>query len=174
MAVIPSTGNKPMGQGLSFSGMTHLGISKGLDLQFSLLDKTAQAYLCVGREDNRILVTGTTPLSRQEAVLEAIDQLGSPGYGKQVCDAVGASQCDFEQVKGADLAARFKENSVPNGLYILFSEGHVLLYNSDINTLCEFTFGGFKRTPAGQRSLQAPRDLWWMRKLSEAYRPCFD
>lgn len=275
MALSTTPAKGPMGTGLSFTRMTDLGIAHGFDLQYSLVDKSAKLYLCVGQEDNRVLVTGTTPLSRQEAVLAAIDQFGkwgqniqlwmvaekggavtartqpvnylaqvkpyygklkiseistdqppmtypgngkgrllsklingryyfiyggkletsnqmrgfdctsfpmallsiaridSPGYGKQVCDAVGATKCDIEQVKGAELAKRFKEDTIPIGLYILFSEGHVLLYNSDINMLYEFNYGGFRATPAGQRQLQAPRDLWWMRKLSETYRPCF-
>ena len=49
----------------------------------------------------------------------------------------------------------------------------VLLDNSDINTLYEFNYGGFRATPAAQRPLHAPRDLWWMRKLNESYRPLF-
>jgi hypothetical protein len=267
--------NSPTGTGLSFSGMTDLGISHGLDLQYSLVDKSSKVYLCVGQQDNRVLVTGTTPSSRQATVLNAIDLFGKwgqniqlwmvsekngvsaartqpvnylthvkpyygklriseiaadqprmtypgngkgrlfsklinnryyfiyggkletndpmrgfdctsfpmallsissiapPGYGKQLCDAVGAAKCDLEQVKSADLGKRFKDNTIPGGLYILFSAGHVMLYNSDINTLYEFNYGGFRATSAGQRQLQAPQDLWWMRKLGEAYRPSF-
>jgi hypothetical protein len=267
--------NSAMGNGLSFAGMTDLGISRGFDLQYSLGDKSLKLYLCVGREDNRVLVTGTTPSSRQAAVLNAIDQFGkwgqdiqlwlvsekagapvartlpknyrahvkpyygkltisqmaldqprmtypgngngrllskainnrycfiyggkletnnqmrgfdctsfpmallaipsiaAPGYGKHLCDAAGGAKCDLEQVKSSELGKRFKEDSIPGGLYILFSAGHVLLYNSDINTLYEFSYGGFKATPAGQRELHAPQDLWWMRKLGEKYRPSF-
>jgi hypothetical protein len=76
-----------------------------------------------------------------------------------ICDACGAAKCDLEQVKGTVLAKKFKDDEIPNGLYILFSEGHVLLYNSDINTLYEFNYGGFRATPAAQRPLHAPRDL---------------
>lgn len=268
--------NSAMGTGLNFTKMTDLGISRGLDLQYNLVDKSLKLYLCVGQEDNRVLVTGTTPLSRQAAVLSAIDQFGKwgqtiqlwmvsekngtltaqtprvnylthvkpyygklrisdiqtdqalkctypgngigrllsklindryyfiyngfletndqmrgfdctsfpmallsiprlplPGYGKQLCDAIGATKCDIEQVKSADLEKRFKDNSIPGGKYILFSAGHVMLYNSDINTLYEYTFGGFKTTPAGQRQLQAPQGLWWMRKLGDAYSSSF-
>ena len=106
-------------------------------------------------------------------VLFSIAQLASPGYGKQVCDALAAEKCDLEQVQGSTLAEKFKENTIPNGLYVLFSEGHVLLYNSDINTLYEFNYGGFRATPAAQREMKAPRDLWWMRKISEVHRPAF-
>jgi len=264
-----------MGTGLHFTGMTDLGISRGFDLQYSLVDKSLKLYLCVGQEDNRVLVTGTTPPSRQAAVLQAIDQfekwgqniqlwmvsekngvpvartqpvnylthvkpfcgklrisdiaadqpqmtypgngkgrllsklineryyfiyggkletndqmrgfdctsfpmallsipsLAPPGYGKQLCDAVGAVKCDMEQVKSAELGKRFKDNTIPGGIYILFSATHVMLYNSDKNTLYEFNYGGFRSTPAGQRQLPAPQDLWWMRKLGEAYRPAF-
>jgi hypothetical protein len=258
-----------------FSGMTDLGIGRGLDLQFQIPDKSADVYLCVGRPDNRVRISGTTPLSRQASVLAAIDQLGrwgeniqiwmvaykagalvgqsrptsylahvkpfygrlkisdmasalprltfpgsgvgrvlsrpingryyfiyggkletasamrgfdctsfpmallsipnvpAPRYGKQLCEAAHAEPCGMEQLKRADLEAHFKANSIPNGLYVLFSEGHVLLYNSDVNTLHEFTHGGYRGTPASSRPMIAAHDLWWMRKLSETYRPSF-
>lgn len=267
--------NPAMGTGLSFAAMTHLGMSRGFDLQYRLADKSLQLFLCVGQEDNRVLVTGTTPFSRQPAVLNAIDQFGKwgqtiqlwmvsekngtlaartppisyrtyvkpfygkltisqiasdqprmtysgngtgrllsklinnryyfiysgkleideymrgfdctsfpmvllgvprieqPGYGKQLCDAAGAEICDLEQLKSADLGKRFRENTIPSGLYIIFSAGHVMLYDADKNTLHEFNYGGFKTTPAGQRQLKAPQDLWWARKLKETYRPLF-
>jgi hypothetical protein len=66
-----------MGTGLGFIGMTDLGVLRGFDLQYHLADKTLKLYLCVGQEKNRVLVTGTTPLSRQAAVLKAIDDFGS-------------------------------------------------------------------------------------------------
>ncbi len=263
--------------GFSFTRMTDLGIGHGFDLQFRQTDRSANLFLCVGREDNRVLVSGTTPSSRQAAVLAAIDEYGKwgqniqlwlaaekngtlvartapvnylthvkpfygeltisgisadqprmtypgngkgrllsklindryyfiyggrletdnqmrgfdctsfpmallsishlppPGYGKQLCDAVGATKCDLEMLKSAQLEKRFKENSIPGGLYILFSEGHVMLYNSDRNILYEFNFGGYRSTPAAQRSLRgAKNDLWWMRNISESYRPLFN
>jgi hypothetical protein len=260
---------------LAFSGMTDLGIGRGLDLQFQIADKSADLYLCVGRPDNRVRISGTTPLSRQASVLAAIDQFGkwgenvqiwmvaykggalvaqsrpinflthvkpfygrlktsdmasdmprltypgngagrllskpingryyfiyggkletasamrgfdctsfpmallsipslpAPGYGKQLCEAAHAESCGMEQLKRADLEARFKADSIPNGLYVLFSEGHVLLYNSDTNTLHEFTHGGYRATLASSRPMPAAHDLWWMRKLSESCRPSF-
>jgi hypothetical protein len=272
---MPSLPSPSIGTQLTFTGMTHLGLSAGYDLQYTVKDHALKVYLCVGREDNRVLVTGTTRLSRQAAVLNAIDQFGKwgqkiqlwtigekngavsvktapvdylshvkpfygklqikdiaadqprmtypgngkgrvlseainnryyfhlggkletsdsnrgfdcttfpmallsikslpqPGYGKQLCDAAAAAKCDLEQLKSADLAQRFKDDTIAVGLYILFSAGHVMLYNSDINTLYEFNFGGFRSTPAAQRQLQAPQDLWWMRKLSEDYRGRF-
>ena len=272
MSPLPS---QSIGTGLTFTGMTHLGLSAGYDLQYTVKDHALKVYLCIGREDNRVLVTGTTRLSRQAAVLNSIDQFGKwgqkiqlwmiaekngavsaktapvdyvshvkpfygklqikdiaadqpritypgngqgrvlsepingrhyfhlggrletsdqnrgfdcttfpmallsikslpqPGYGKQLSDAALACQCGLEQLKSADLAQRFKDDIIPVGLYILFSAGHVMLYNSDINTLYEFNFGGFRSTPAAQRQLQAPQDLWWMRKLDEQYRERF-
>lgn len=262
--------------GLSFSGMKDLGINSGFDLQYHTKDPVATTWLYVGSDDNRLKITGTTPLSRQSAVLLAIDQLGkwaqpvklwmlaekngvsvaktasvnyttyvkpfygklriseiardqppmtypgngkgrllsrtingryyfiyggkletdsamrgfdctsfpmallsipkltAPGYGKQVCDAVNAAQCGLEQITSADMQKKFLENTIPVGYYILFSAGHVLLYDSYKNILNEFNFGGFKATPAGQRQLIAPQSLWWMRKLADSVRPAFN
>ena len=272
MATLTTSGSS---HGLSFSGMNHLGLGHGFNLDFNVFDKTAKVYLCVGTDDNRVLVTGTTPRSRQEAVLAAIDKLGkwaqkidlwmvsekngttaaktapvkflthvkpydgrltitdfaaaqprltypgnghgrvlsermnnryyfalgglletvelnrgfdcttfpmallsirhlpAPGYGKQLCDAAGAVQCELEQLERSDLEQRFADDSIPAGIYIVFSAGHVLLYNSDVNTLYEFNYGGFRATPAGERPMHAPQNLWWVRKLDEKYRPCF-
>ena len=69
---------------LAFSGMTDLGIGRGLDLQFQIADKSADLYLCVGRPDNRVRISGTTPLSRQASVLAAIDQFGKWGENVQI------------------------------------------------------------------------------------------
>lgn len=267
--------SKALGSSVRFSAMTSLGIGRGFDLTYALTDASQTAFLCVGDEDNTVQITGTTPSSREAAVLDAIDTFGKwgetiqlwmiskkgtetssrtervnykthvkpfygkltitdiskddppmtypgngygrvlsqlingryyfkhggvyetdnamrgfdcttfpmallsipnlppPGYGKQLADAAGATKCDYEQKKSADLEQEFKDNSTPLGLYILFSEGHVLLYNSDINTLYEFSFSGFKATPAGLRQMTAAHNLWWMRKLPETYRPCF-
>jgi len=267
--------SKALGTGLRFTAMRSLGIGRGFDLTYGLTDASLNAQLCVGDEDNRVLITGTTPATREAAVLDAIDTYGKwgeniqlwmvakkdgetvgrtnpitykthvkpyygkltitdiskddpamtypgngygrvlsppineryyfkygssyetdnamrgfdctsfpmalfsirylppPGYGKQLSDAAGAVPCDYEQKKSADLEKEFQENSTPGGLYILFSEGHVLLYNSDINTLYEFNYGGFKSTPAGLRTMTAKHNLWWMRKLPETLRPNF-
>lgn len=106
------------------------------------------------------------------ALLE-IQRLPAPGYGKQLCDALGATQCRIEQIDSTEMSRRFRENTIPEGVYVLFSAAHVLLYDSSRNVLHEFTHGGFKSTPAGQRTLQAPQNLWWMRKLPESYRSAF-
>ena len=111
--------------------------------------------------------------------LLAIPNLPSPGYGKQLCDAAGAARCGIEQIKSSDLQRRFKDDDIPEGICILFSEGHVMLYNSDINMLYEFNEkdgshdARFRVTPAGDRALPAKHGLWWMRKLDESYRPSF-
>ena len=268
--------SKPANAGLQFSGMTDLGINRGFDLQYHVGDKAATTYLCVGSDTNRVLVTHTTPHSRQAAVLDAIDELrkwgasiqlwmvaerdgavtgkspsvaytahvqpyagelrissiatakppllypgngvgrllsrrineryyfiyngrletnpmmrgfdctsfpmavleiaslAQPGYGKQLCEAAEATKCDIEQISSGALESRFKENSIPPGKYILFSEGHVMLYDSDVNTLYEFNFGGFfESSPASERRLKAKHDLWWMRKLGVEYNSAF-
>jgi flavin-binding protein dodecin len=249
--------------------MTHLKLSKGFDLNYTSADKAAKLFLCVGAEDNRVEVTGTTPLSRQSAVLQAIDENGkwaemvplwmvaekdgkvtartaavnykthvkpyfgdltisgfssddpamtypgngygrvlsvlindcyyfhiggaletenkmrgfdcttfplalfglmsvtSPGYGKQLCDDLGAVKCELELLKHKDLLKKFEENVIPFGYYVLFSEGHVMLYDSFKNILLEFnTPDGFRSTPAAQR-FQGSYGTWWMRKLSD-------
>ena len=260
---------------LSFSGMKHLGISGGFDLQYSAKDKALTLFLCVGKDDNRVLINGTSPKSRQPEVLKAIDSLSrwsqniklwmtaeknrvavaktppvdyfthvkpyfgklcvseiakddpkmtypgngagrllsgvinsryyfihggkletqtqlrgfdcttfpmalfsaprlpQPGYGKQLCDALSAVQCNHEQMSTTEMVKRFRENTIPVGVYVLFSAAHVLLYDSYKNVLIEFTHGGFKMTPAAQRPLQAPQNLWWLRKLPESYRAAF-
>ncbi|MFL5070566.1 MAG: hypothetical protein ACJ8D9_13360 [Xanthobacteraceae bacterium] len=263
----------PADVGLKYTSLNWLGLNGGVDLTYKIADKTAEVYLCVGAEDNRVLITGTTPAGRRDDVLDAIDEFGKwgeniktwmvaeksgavvarspvvnhlahvkpfygeltisdiandgmtyagngigrwlsprineryyfiygsklensnpmrgfdcttfpmalfgmqrlpqPGYGKQLCDALGATTCGLEQIKRADLEQKFKDDSIPIGIYVLFSEGHVLLYNSDINTLYEFTYGGFKQTPAAERPMKATHNLWWMRKLTETYRSCF-
>jgi hypothetical protein len=262
--------------GLTFEGMTDLGIRFGFDLNYAVLDKSLGVFLCVGADDNQVKVTGTTPRTRQADVLAAIDRnakwgelvdiwlvgkkngasvvtspkvkfmthvkpffgtltisgiandnprmtypgngkgrllspkingrhyfiyagkletdnamrgfdctsfpmallsirsIAAPGYGKQVCEAAGATQCNLEQIRGKDLELRFQKDTVPLGIYILFSAGHVLLYNSDKNWLYEFNIGGFRSTRANQRHLHAPQNLWWMRKLPERFRPLFN
>lgn len=259
---------QPMGKGLTFTGMTHKKSNGGFDLQFTSADKAAKIFLCVGTEENRVDVTGTTPLSRQDSVLKVIDDFGKwgetvslwmvaekegkvvtrtaavnfkthvkpycgeltitgissdnpkmtypgnghgrvlsslindcyyfhlggvletdnknrgfdcttfpmalfsvrylppPGYGKQLCDALGATKCDLELLKQADLKKQFQDDVIDYGYYVLFSEGHVMLYDSYKNILYEFNYGGFKSTPAASR-LEAKYGLWWMRKLSE-------
>ena len=106
-------------------------------------------------------------------VLFEIARLAAPGYGKQVGDALAVETCDLEQVSKTALEAHFKADDIPVGIYLLFSEGHVLLYNSDLNTLYEFNYGGFRATKASEREMVAKHGLWWMRKIPETYRPQF-
>lgn len=274
-----SLSSAPAGSpGLTFSGMKHLGMNSGFDLQYHSADAMTITWLCVGSDDNRVKITGTTPQSRQTAVLSAIDQHGkwaqpiklwmlaekngssvaktpfvdyttyvkpyfgkltiseiardqpsmtypgngigrllsilindryyfihggkletnsamrgfdctsfpmallsipkltAPGYGKQVCEAVSATPCGLEQITGPNLMKQFRENTIPVGYYVLFSGGHVMLYDSYKNVLNEFNFGGFKATFAPNVVLRAPLNqpnLWWMRKLPETYREAF-
>jgi hypothetical protein len=56
--------------------MTHQGIGKGYDLNFSVVDPAhTSVYLCIGDNDNRVLISHTSPASREAAVLSAIDDL---------------------------------------------------------------------------------------------------
>jgi hypothetical protein len=149
--------------------MTYPGNGKGRVLSKCINDRY---YFQLGgkletAEENRGFDCTTFPLALFQLVLPP------PGYGKQLCQAAGAVPCDLEQINRSDLEQRFKDNTIPVGIYILFSAGHVMLYNSDINMLYEFNDGGFRATAAGQRPLPAPQGLWWMRKLDERYRSCF-
>ena len=56
--------------------MRHLGLSHGYDIDFYQQDKSSLLFLCVGNKGNRVLISGTTPFSRQAAILNAIDELG--------------------------------------------------------------------------------------------------
>lgn len=263
--------------GLAFTAMTDAGIGYGFNLKYSLADRSLDAYLCVGRENNLVKITGTPQILLQEPILAAIDAFGAwganikvwmiakkngtvvaqtppidfkthvkpywgrlrvaeiaaaqprltfpgigvgrllsrqinsryyfiyngyletdnayrgfdctsfpmallsirslaaPGRGRQVCEAAGATKCDLEQLDADAIAQRFRDDTIPGGLYVVFSASHVMLYNSDINMLYEFNVpDGFRATPAGKRTmLPAPQRLWWLRKLSESYRPAF-
>ena len=46
------------GTGLTFKGIKDLGVKVGFDLDFSLTDKAAKSFLCVGSEDNRVQIPG--------------------------------------------------------------------------------------------------------------------
>jgi hypothetical protein len=84
MAPVVISSTAPFGTGLTFTAMTPLKSLGGFDLKYSLTDKAATAYLCVGKEDNRVKVTGTTPSSRRDSVLDAIDQFGKWGESIQL------------------------------------------------------------------------------------------
>lgn len=260
---------------LSFYKMSDHGLAHGYDLSFSCHDSSVTCFLCVDSAANRVQITGTTPKTRRNAVMQSIDntakwgtnitlwmvaekdkkvicetgkvtylthvrpvegpltigslanqtpkltypgngsgrllseeingkryviyggkletttgmrgfdctsfpmvlfeipRLAAPGYGKQVGDALGVETCGLDQVSSSALEAHFKADDIPVGIYLLFSEGHVLLYNSDLNMLYEFNYGGFKATKASDRTMTAKNSLWWMRKLPEKYRAKF-
>jgi len=83
MAVPPQpTAPQPTGNWLTFNGMKDLGIEKGFDLDFSNTDKEATTFLCIGSEKNRVKITGTSPRSRRDDVLKAID--GNGKWGEDV------------------------------------------------------------------------------------------
>ena len=70
-----STGTRT-GTGIALRRMTHLGLGKGYDLDYNVAESfTTSVYLCIGRDDNRVLISHTTPQSREAAVLAAIDEL---------------------------------------------------------------------------------------------------
>lgn len=267
-------GSSPHASGLNFLSFADLGIGSGFTLNYNCADKAAPVYLCVGESDNRVKVSGTTPLSRQPDVLDAINnlekwglnipvwlvaetpgasirksqvlqhtchvrpyagklkissfqqhlpkltypgngkgrllsepikgfryfiyggrletdpvmrgfdctsfpmvlfsvkKLPSPGYGKQLCETLHSQKCDLEALTRSRFEDLLRLDAIPNGIYLFFSGGHVLLYNSDINIIYEFNHGGFFATPGWQRAMATP-DLWWVRKLDEKYRPLF-
>jgi hypothetical protein len=150
--------------------MTYPGNGRGRLLSKSINDRYYFVY--GGKLETDNAMRGLDCTSFPMALL-SIPSLPQPGYGKQLCQALGAATCDLEQIKSKDLTEKFTKNTIPAGLYVLFSAGHVMLYNSDINTLYEFNYGGFKSTSAPTRQLTAPQDLWWMRKIAESHRPAF-
>jgi len=106
--------------------------------------------------------------------LLGLQTLPAPGYGKQLCDAAGATNVGLEQLKTDDLKliftgarAPFRFGMVQPGAYLIFSEKHVLLYDATQNLLYESNVGiAFKRWRASEREMKRPpNDLWWMRKL---------
>jgi len=260
------------------NGMRHLGLSRGYDIEFYLQDRSSLLFLCVGNLDNRVLITGTTPFSRQAAVLNAIDEFGvwrdkiniwlttekqgkqlytSPhrsfrthvkpyfgrlkildmnqdadlkktyagigvgrtlsglingryyfrngstletkeryrgfdcttfplslfsiknfpphGYGLHVAILTGICKLNLERLTTNELKKRFIERSFPPGVYIIFSEGHVMLYDSyyGLNLLFEWNKGGLIITPAEERKLRAKHNLWWIGELPDKCRQCF-
>jgi len=106
-------------------------------------------------------------------VLLGLPRIASPGYGKQVCEAAGAESCQLEQISSSALTKRFRDGSIAGGGYIVFSAGHVMLYDGWRNVLHEFNFGGFRSTPAALRPLHAAQNLWWVRRLPATCRPLF-
>lgn len=85
-------------------------------------------------------------------------------YGTALADALYATKCDMEVKKEADVKAFF-EGAGKQGLYFMWSAGHVVLVENA--TIHEFTYGGYKRTPAAEWEgyRKAPQGLWWIRRL---------
>jgi hypothetical protein len=87
-------------------------------------------------------------------------------YGTALADALGASKCDMEQKKEADLKAFFADKTKgATGSYFMWSAGHVVLVKD--GRIHEFTYGGYQandfQTWGGYK--KAPQGLWWVRKL---------
>jgi hypothetical protein len=92
-------------------------------------------------------------------------------YGTALADALGATRCDMEQKNKSDVKFFFADAVKNAGLFFMWSAGHVVLIKK--GTIHEFTYGGYKRTPAkdwtGYR--RAPQGLWWIRKLPATLNP---
>jgi hypothetical protein len=148
--VKPYYGRLTIGQiGADHPPMTYPGNGKGRVLSRAINNRYYFIYDHKLETDDRM--RGFDCTSFPMALLE-IPHIAMPGYGKHLCDAARAEKCDLELLKSADLKKQLVEDTIPEGLYILFSSGHVMLYNSDINTLYEFNYGGFKAwRPAGNR-----------------------
>ena len=269
-----------MGESLIFgrNGMRHLGLSRGYDIDFNPQHSSINVYLYLGSKENRVLISGTSPLSRQPAILEAIDQFGvwgnkidiwlalerngkriqttshrsfrthvkpyfgrlkilemnqdvdlrktyagigtgrtlsglingryyfrngstletknrfrgfdctsfpltlfliknfpPRGYGLHVGILSGICKHKLERLKTKELKKRFIEKSLPQGVYIIFSEGHVMLYDSyyGLNMIFEWNKGGLIITPAEERKLRSKNNLWWIGELPDKCRQCF-
>jgi hypothetical protein len=144
--------------------MTYPGNGKGRLLSPKINGRYYFIYAGKFETDNKMRGFDCTSFPM---ALFSVKSLPTPGYGKQLCQVLGATECDLEQIQSSDLQKRFQEDVIDFGYYVLFSEGHVMLYNSNGNYLYEFTYGGFKGTSAGARPLNAKHNLWWMRKLGE-------
>lgn len=119
----------------------------------------------------------------------------SGAYGTKLADALGAQKCDLEMLQWTQVRDMFKATEVPysappltrsgppsfikrdpfakatiadsfdrSGVYIIWSAGHIVLYQDGM--IHEYTFGGYKTTPAQFRDWSlAPQGLWWIRRL---------
>jgi hypothetical protein len=93
-------------------------------------------------------------------------------YGTALAVALGATQCEMEQKKTADVKAFFADaTNGGTGLYFMWSAGHVVLVKNA--TIHEFTYGGYKKTPAADWAGydRAPQGLWWVRRLPGHLNP---
>lgn len=93
-------------------------------------------------------------------------------YGTALADALGATKCEMEQKKKADVKAFFADTTKGGtGLYFMWSAGHVVLVKNA--TIHEFTYGGYKKSPAASWGGydRAAQGLWWIRKLPASLNP---
>lgn len=269
-----------MGESLVFgrNGMKHLGLSRGYDIDFNPQHSSFDVYLYLGSKENRVLISDTSPLSRQPAILEAIDQFGvwgkridiwltlerngkqiqttthrsfrthvkpyfgrlkildmnkdvdlrktyagigtgrtlsrlingrhyfqngitletkeryrgfdcttfpltmfsiknfpPRGYGLHVAILAGICKLNPERLTTKELKKRFIEKSLPQGVYIIFSEGHIMLFDSyyGLDMIFEWNKGGLIITPAKERKLRSINNLWWIGELPDKCRQCF-
>jgi hypothetical protein len=258
--------------------MRHLGLNRGYDIDFNPLHRSYDVYLYLGNKDNRVLISGTTALSRQAAILNAIDEYGvwgskidiwltserrgkqrektphrsfkthvKPYYGKlkildmiqdinlrktyagigigrtlsrsingryyfrngstletrdrfrgfdcttfpltlfsiknfpphgyELHSAVLAGICKhgIKRVTTNELRNSLLENNLQDGVYIIFSEGHILLYDSyyGMNMFFEWNKGGLIITPAYEKKLRSKHNKWLIGELPDKCRQCF-
>jgi hypothetical protein len=91
-------------------------------------------------------------------------------YGTALADALGAEQCDMEMKTAAEIKPFFADYAKGPTIYFMWSEGHVVL--EKLNTIHEFTYGGYKCTSAQDWPGygRAARGQWWVRKLPATRR----
>lgn len=58
---------------LKFHGISDLGIGFGFNLNYNGAPAGSKVFLCVNDTDNRVQVSGTTPFSRRDDVLQTLD-----------------------------------------------------------------------------------------------------
>jgi len=159
--------------------LTYPGIGIGRWLSAPM---NGRYYFCYGsRLETDPAMRGFDCTTLPMALL-GLQSLPAPGYGKQLCDAAGATNVGLEQLRTEDLKlifsgarAPFRFGLVAPGAYIIFSEKHVLLYDATQNLLYESNVNiAFKKWRASERELKRPpNDLWWMRKLPAAAMGAF-
>lgn len=110
-----------------------------------------------------------------------INMIGKDGTPLAV--ALGAQPCDMELKYESQLKKFFADSENANGLYFMWSEGHVVLVKNAF--IHEFTnrldppgggmelYGGYRRCPAATWPgyHRAARGQWWVRKLPATLNP---
>ncbi len=87
------------------------------------------------------------------------------GYGTQLADYLGASKCDMEGKKEADIKKFFAEHTTGN--YIMWKSTHVVLVSD--GTVYEFSegVGGFRSMSVDQWPFG--KSTFWIRKVDKAF-----